>query len=117
VDAHVTIDELGDVDVYGHAGQHVRLIAAQVLLLNQEIDHVAYGESRGFFQVWTETHADVGGRRLGSWPKQMLVFVNDKPESAGEKGFECRDVDFTVALAGMPIAHFEERSLGVHRDE
>ena len=36
VDAYVAVDELRDVDVDGHAGQHVGVIAAQMLLPPRE---------------------------------------------------------------------------------
>ncbi len=46
----------------------------------------------------------------------MLIFVNDELEGAGELGFEGGDVDFAVALAGVAVACFEERALGVDGD-
>jgi len=49
MDADVAVNQLGNIDVDCHAGEHVGVIAAQVLLLHEEIDHVAYGERRSFF--------------------------------------------------------------------
>jgi hypothetical protein len=56
VDAHVPVDKLGDIDIHRHAGKHVGVIAAQVLLLDQEVDHVAHGEGGCFLQVGAEEH-------------------------------------------------------------
>src|SRR5271156_2668948 len=43
----------------------------------------------------------------------MLIFMNHEAEGSGEEGFERGDIDFPVALAGVSVAHFEERAVGV----
>src|SRR6202453_2716791 len=113
MNAHASVHQLSDVDIDRYAGQHIGVIAAQVLLVNQEVDHVAHCEGGRFLQVRTEAHADVGGGGLGSRPQKMLVLVNNEPECSREEGFESGDIDFTVALSGVAVANFKERALGV----
>ena len=69
MNAHISIHELSDVNVDGHTGEHIGVVAAQVLLINEEVDHVAHGKRGGFFEIGTEAHADIAGGRFGSGPK------------------------------------------------
>ncbi len=78
--AHVSIHELSDVDVDGHTGEHVGVVAAQVFLIDEKVDHIAHGERGRFLQIWAEAHADVAGGRFGSGPQQMLVLMHNESE-------------------------------------
>src|SRR5690348_1245596 len=113
VDAHVAVHELRDVDIDGDAGEHVCVVAGEMLLRDEEVDHVADGHFRGGLQVRAEAHADVAGGRLSARPEQMLILVDNEAEGAGEEGLQRRNVDFAIALTGVPIADFEERSFRV----
>ena len=68
VHAHAAVDQLRNVHVDRDAGQHIGVVAAQVLLLYQEVDHVTHCQRGGFLKVRTESHADVAGGRLCSGP-------------------------------------------------
>ncbi len=121
MDAVVGVDELGDVDVAGGGDEGVGVVAGEVwevgVLFGQEGDHVADGHLGGGFEVGVEAHGDVGGGGFGAGPEEAFLggfaFVDDELECAGEEGFEGGDVDFAVALAGVAVAGFEERSGGV----
>ena len=106
----------GYVDIHCHAGQHIGIIAAEVFLIDEEVNHVADRERGGFLQVRAEPHADVVGGRLRTRPEQVLVLVDHEAEGPGKEGLHGGDVDFAVALAGVAISNFEERSLGMDRD-
>jgi acetamidase/formamidase len=41
---------------------------------------------------------------FGAGPQQVLIFVDDEPESSGEPGFHSCDIHFAVALSGVPVA-------------
>ncbi len=82
-------------------------------LFGEEGDHVADGHFGGGFKVLVEAHGDVGGGGFAAGPEEMLIFMDDELEGAGELGFERGDVDFAVALAGVAVSYFEVGALGV----
>src|SRR6185312_14997989 len=57
--ALVVVHQLGDVDVAGHADQHVGVVAAYVLVPHEEVDHAGDRLVRGDGKVVVEAHADV----------------------------------------------------------
>jgi hypothetical protein len=101
VNAYVPVHQLSDIDIDRHAGQHVRIVTAQVLLLDEEVDHVAHRKCGRLFQIGTETHSDITGRCFRARPEQMLILMHDEAEGAAEKGFHGGDIDFPVTLSGM----------------
>jgi hypothetical protein len=126
VDAALGINELGDVDVAGNGDEGVGIVAGDAgvvgVLLGEEGDHIADGHLGGDFEVFIEAHGDVLGGGFGARPEETvglvagLSLMDDELECAGELGFHGGDVDFTVALAGVAVACFEESSLGVDGD-
>jgi hypothetical protein len=120
VDAAFGVDQLGDIDVAGGGDKGVGVVAGEMGvvwdLLREEGDHVADGHLGGGFEVLVEAHRDVGSGGFAAGPEEMLIFMNDELEGAGELGFEGGDVDFAVALAGMAVAYFEVGALGVDGD-
>ena len=87
-----------------------------MLLLDQEVDHVAHGEGGCFLQVGAEAHADVVGWRLSARPEQVLVLVHDELEGSAQESLHCGDINLAVALARMAVANLEERSFDMYRD-
>src|SRR5689334_10972324 len=59
VDAEVAVHQLRVVDIARHADEHVSVVAAEVLLANEKVDHAQDRQSRRFLQVRVKTHADV----------------------------------------------------------
>src|SRR5690349_3322938 len=56
VHAFVAVDQLGNVNVTGYAGQHVSIVTAEVLLAHKKVNHLAHGDARGLVQLLMKTH-------------------------------------------------------------
>ena len=125
MDALVAVDELGDVDVAGDRDEGVGLLARHARmvshLLGEERNHVAHGNHGSAGEVLIEAHGDVVCRCLSARPEQRAfsgtLLMNEELEGAGQLRLHGGDVDLAVALAGVAVAGFEERSFGVHGDE
>jgi hypothetical protein len=103
VNAFVAIDKFGDVQVGGNTGQHVGVVAREVLLVHQEVDHFADGEFCGFVEIFVKAHGNEMSRGFRARPMQMHVFADNKLKGTDEGGFEGGNVDFAVALAGVTV--------------
>ena len=123
VDTALGINELGDVYVAGNGDEGVGIVAGDVgvvgILLGEEGDHVTDGHFSGDFEIFVEAHGDVLSRGFCAGPEEALGvltwrgFVDDELECAGELGLQGGDVNFAVALSGVPVANLEERAFGV----
>src|SRR5579864_2028972 len=78
VNALVAVDQLGNVHVAGDAGQHVSIVAGQVLGADEEIDHLAHGNARGLMQLRMKAHADVMRGRFRARIFLSRTFVHDE---------------------------------------
>ena len=76
--AFVPIDELRDVEIRRDAGKLIGIVARQVLLVHEIIDHLAQRHFGGFVQVFMNPHRDVMGRRFRARPAQLHVLANDQ---------------------------------------
>ena len=117
MDTVIPIYDLRDIHVASDAGQHIGIVAVHVLGIDKEGDHIVKSESCSLFEVRTETHRDIVSRGFGAGIGEVLILVNNETEGPGEKCFHSSDVDFTVALASVTIARFEEAAFGQHRIE
>src|SRR4051812_11738547 len=61
-----------------------------------------------------QAHDDVVGRRLGARPAELHVLSDCEAEGAVERSLEGGDVYLSVALSGVSVTDFEERSFHVH---
>src|SRR6202158_5760132 len=85
-----------------------------MLFGDEEIDHLADGERGAGVQVIVEAHGDVVGGRFGARPFQMHVLAYDELKGADEGSFKSGDVHFAVALSGVAVADFKERTRRMH---
>ena len=84
VDSLGSVYGLSHVEIYGRAGEHVRVFASQVLLGYQEVDGFADGHFQGFGEVGVQTHGDEVGRGLSPGRFQVEIFADDEFEGPGE---------------------------------
>src|SRR5579871_4418709 len=47
----------------------------------------------------------------------MLILVNNKAESPGQKRLQRSDIDLSVALAGVPVPHLKQSSSSMNRNK
>src|SRR5579871_945146 len=108
--ALVAIHKLGDGEICGNTGEHVGVVAGQMLLVDEEVDHLEGGQASGLTEVLVHAHSDVVGGGFAAGPAQMQVFAHDELKRADEGSFECGDVNLAIALAGVAVANFKERA-------
>ncbi len=99
MDAFVAVDQFGDMEIGGDAGEHIGVVAGEMFLGHEEIDHFADGERGAGVQVIVQAHGDVVGGGFGARPFQVQVFADDELEGADERSFEGGNVHFAVALS------------------
>src|SRR5262249_43814637 len=114
VHALVAVDQLGDVHVTGNAGQHVSVVAAEMLFAYQEVDHLAHGNARGLKQLLVKTHADVVRGRLRARVFLAGPLAHDELQRAHQRCLQRRDIHFAVPLAGMAVTDFKQRAARMH---
>src|SRR6478672_9774919 len=71
VDPDFPVDQLGDRDVAGDAGELIRRLAVEPARGDEEVDHLLSGCPRGLREVEVGAHGDVVGGRLGPRPRQL----------------------------------------------
>ena len=100
------IDDLSDMIVHGHAGDHVRFVARNLReTFRYECDSFTNGHFHGIFQARAEPHHHPVRRRLRAWPAYFHVLAQDKLELAAQAGLYGREIDFAVALGRVSIAY------------
>jgi hypothetical protein len=111
----ITVDELGDVDVSRDAGQHIGVIAAEMLFIDQEFNHLADRHFGSFIEVLVKAHADVVARRFCTWVLQFDVFSNNEFQLSNQRCFQSGNVDLSIPLSGMTVSDEEERTACMNR--
>ncbi len=114
--AHIAINQLGNVHVNGYAAQHIGICLRQMLFVHQVLNHLPHGDVRSGVEVAVAAHGDDVRSGLRPWPSQRLVFVHNELELAFERCFDGSDVYLAVALRGMPVTNFKQRTFNKHWD-
>ena len=91
------IDNLSDLEIDGITGQNVSIIAAEMLFVNQEVQHLAHCNLGGFFQICVKAHGDVLRWGLGARPAELHVLANDQLKRSPQRCLD-RDVRFQLQL-------------------
>ena len=113
----IAVHQLGNVHVAGDAGQHVSVVARHVLGADEEINHLAHRNPRGFMQLRMKAHADVMRGRFSARIFLSSAFVHDELKRPDQRSFKGGDVHFAIALAGVSVADLKQRAAGMHRQE
>src|SRR3989454_918132 len=115
VDASLAVHELRDPQVHGVARQDVGVVAAQMLLAHQEIEHFIHGNLDGIFQVFVEPHGHEMRGRFGARPAEFHVLADQKLESPAQRSLKRGHADLPVALSRVSVADREQSAFYVQR--
>src|SRR5260370_30003447 len=85
--ALVAIDQLSNIHIAGDASEHIGIVATQMLLGDQEVDHLAHRCLGRLVELLMKTHADV----LRRWFRTRVLLIgsllHDKLQSAHQRSF------------------------------
>src|SRR4030095_10419163 len=109
------IDRLRDVQIRRQRAQHVGILARHLSRHEQEINHLANGQPRGFVQVFVQSHGNVVRRRFSPRPAQSLPFSKMQFERAAQRGLERRAGHLAIALPRVAIPDRQQRAGNMHR--
>ena len=117
MDAEVgLVDQLGDRDVSGDADQLIGPVPGELLLRDQEVDHLLDGAlvatARSGSVAMLMKSVAVSARGQVSF--MSLRTVSCKP--AAQRGLDRRLIDLAIALRGVAVADLEQRTGGEDRD-
>ena len=84
VDTLFPVHELCDSQIDRVAGQDVRFLAAETLLLAQQIHHLVDGDPSCYFKIFVKSHGDKVSRRFGARPEKSLSFADRQLQCAAQ---------------------------------
>src|SRR5262245_9807195 len=98
------VDDLSDMIVHRHAGDHVRFVARNLReAFRYEGDGFANRHFHGILQARAQPHHHPMRRRLGAWPIEFHILAQHELKLAAQAGLDGRQIDFAMALGRVPV--------------
>src|ERR1700681_3927827 len=116
VNTVIAVDKLSNVKISGDAGQHVRIVAAQLLLLHEKFNHFANCELGRFVQICIQPHRDVICGCFRTGPTPVNILTDNKLKSADQRSLHGGDIYLPVPLPCVTVAYLKQSSAYMNRE-